>query len=55
MESWGHGSYTKDEENNIVGIERLDQGHLYPNVEVPGLTCPGRESILGLPRGKQAL
>ncbi len=28
-------------------IERLDQGHLYPNLEVPGLTCPGRESNPG--------
>jgi hypothetical protein len=32
-----------------------DQGHLYPNLEVPGLTCPGRDSNPGLPRGKRAL
>jgi hypothetical protein len=36
-------------------IERLDQIHLYPNLEVPGLTYPGWESNLGLPRGKRAL
>jgi hypothetical protein len=36
-------------------IERLDQGHPYPNLEVPGLTCPGRGSNPGLPRGKRAL
>jgi hypothetical protein len=36
-------------------IGRLDQGHLYPNPEVPGLTCPGRGSNPGLPRGKRAL
>ncbi len=32
-----------------------DQGHLYPNLEVPRLTCPGRDSNPGLPRGKRAL
>jgi len=36
-------------------IERLDQSHLYPNLEVPGLTCPGLESNPGLPRGKRTL
>jgi hypothetical protein len=25
-------------------MKRLDQGHLHPKQEVPGLTCPGRES-----------
>jgi hypothetical protein len=40
----------------IIGIiEKLDQGHLYPDLEVPGLTIPGRESNPGLPRGKRAL
>ncbi len=39
----------------VTTIERLDQGHLYPNLEVPGLTCPGRESNPGLPRGERAL
>jgi hypothetical protein len=29
-------------------IERLDQSHLYPNLEVPELTCPGQESNSGL-------
>jgi hypothetical protein len=38
----------------VEDIERLDQGHLYPNLEVPGLTCPGRESNPGLLRGKRA-
>ena len=37
--------------NNHAGVttfERLDQGHLHPKLEVPRLTCPGRESNLGL-------
>ncbi len=37
------------------GIERLDQSHLYPNLEVPRLTCPGWELNPGLPCGKRAL
>ncbi len=36
-------------------IEDHDQGHLYTNLEVPRLTCPGRGSNPGLPRGKRAL
>jgi hypothetical protein len=28
-------------------MERLDQGHLHPKLEVPRLTCPGRESDQG--------
>jgi hypothetical protein len=36
-------------------MQRLDQSHLYPNLAVPGLTCSGRESNPGLPRGKRAL
>ncbi len=24
-------------------MERLDQGHLHPKLEVPGLTCPGQD------------
>jgi hypothetical protein len=31
----------------IETMDRLDQGHLHPNLEVPGLTCPGRESNPG--------
>jgi hypothetical protein len=27
-----------------VIMRRIDQGHLHPKLEVPGLTCPGRES-----------
>jgi hypothetical protein len=29
-------------------MERLDQGHSHPKLEVPRLTCLGRESNLGL-------
>ncbi len=39
-------------ERNIFGsttlnsiIARLDQGHRYTLLEVPGLTCPGRGSV----------
>ncbi len=39
----------------VTTIERLDQSHLCSNLEVPGLTCPGWESNLGLPRGKWSL
>jgi hypothetical protein len=28
-------------------MARLDQGHLHPKLEVPRLTCPGRESDPG--------
>jgi hypothetical protein len=28
-------------------MKRLDQGHLHPKLEVPGLTCAGRESNPG--------
>jgi hypothetical protein len=28
-------------------MERLDPGHLHPKLEVPGQTCPGRESNPG--------
>ncbi len=31
---------------------RLDQGHLHPKLEAPGLTCPGRESIPVLRGGR---
>jgi hypothetical protein len=34
----------------VTTLERLDQGHLHPKLEVQRLTCPGRESTLGLPR-----
>jgi hypothetical protein len=40
---------------NLSIIEDHDQGHLYPNLEVPRLTCPGRGSNPGLLRGKRAL
>ncbi len=39
----------------VTTIARPDQGHGYTLLEVPGLTCPGRGSNLGLPRGKRAL
>jgi hypothetical protein len=38
---------------NHVGVTtmgRLDQGHLHPKLEVPRLTCSGRDSNPGLPR-----
>jgi len=38
-----------------VRQERLDQGPLNPNLEIPGLTCPGRESNPGFLRGNRAL
>jgi hypothetical protein len=37
----------------VTTIERLDQGHLYPNLEVPGLICPGRESNPGFQGGSE--
>jgi hypothetical protein len=35
--------------------EETRPGHLRPKLEVPGLTCPGRESNPGLQSGWQAL
>ncbi len=35
---------------NVNTMERLDKGHLRPKLEVPQLTCQGRESNLGLHR-----
>jgi hypothetical protein len=52
----GGGADLPSPSHPTVGfIETLDQSHLYPNLEVPGLTCPGQESNLGLPCGKQVL
>jgi hypothetical protein len=48
-----YGSYVRYFKSDA--IERLDQGHLYPNLEVPGLICPSRELNPGLTRGKRAL
>ncbi len=31
---------------NVSRLKRLHQGHLHPKLQVPGLTCPGRESNL---------
>jgi hypothetical protein len=40
----------------IRHMKRLDQGHLHSKLEVPGLTCHGRESNPGLrPVGRRAL
>jgi hypothetical protein len=36
-------------------MKRLVQGHLHPKLEVPGPTCPGRESNTGLHGGSRAL
>jgi hypothetical protein len=35
----------------IPTMERLDQGHLHPKLEVPRMTCLGQESNLGLSSG----
>ncbi len=38
--------------SSVWGImKRRDQGHLYPELEVPRLTCPSRESNPGLAMG----
>jgi hypothetical protein len=40
--------YTNEKIWEIFHImERLEQGHLQPKLEVPRLTCPGRESNPG--------
>jgi hypothetical protein len=31
-------------------MKRLDQGHLHPKLEIPGLICSGREENLDLRR-----
>jgi hypothetical protein len=36
-------------------VKRLQQGHLHHKLEVPGMTCPGRESNPGLRGGRRAL
>ncbi len=41
--------------SGFTTMKRLDQGHLHPKLEVPRLTCPGREANLGLHGGRQAL
>jgi hypothetical protein len=35
-------------------MERLEQGHLHPKLEVPGLTWPGREWNPGLRGGRHS-
>jgi hypothetical protein len=44
-----------DNHVRVTIIARPDQGLRYTLLEVPGLTCPGRGSNPGLPRGKRAL
>jgi hypothetical protein len=39
----------------VITMKRLDQGNLHPKLEVPGLTCPGLKSNLGLHGGRRAL
>ncbi len=34
----------------LILLKTLDQGHLHSQLEVPGLTCPSRESNPGPPR-----
>ena len=44
LPSWRLASSECFESHRVTTIERLDQSHLCPNLEVPGLTCPGQES-----------
>jgi hypothetical protein len=47
---------TDDENRNLQTMDRLYQGHLHPLLEEgPRLTCPGRESNLGLRGGRREL
>ncbi len=49
-------SYSLSSKTDFAGVptmKRLDQGHLYPKLEVPRLICLGRESNLGLNGGRQ--
>jgi len=36
-------------------MKRLYEGHLHPQLEITGLTCPGRKSNPGLRGGRRAL
>jgi hypothetical protein len=45
----------KGEQLKNKALKRLDQGHLHPKLEVPGLTCPGRESNPGFAGGRHKL
>ncbi len=47
--------FSADSDLGSVYGERLDQGHLHPNLEVLRLTCPGRESNLNLHDGRRTL
>ncbi len=49
----GHNNFSAQE--IIKLMTRFNQGHLHPKLEVPGLTCPGRESNPGLLSGRRAL
>ena len=56
--TWGNGKNLRTHQNwrkSVIMRHPNDQGHLYTNLEVPRLTCPGRGSNPGLPRGKRAL
>ncbi len=39
----------------VTTMKWLDQGHLHPKPEVPGLTCPGNELNPGIHGGRRAL
>ncbi len=48
LPSWRPASPCVSNHVGVTTMERLDQGHLHPKLEVPGLTCLGRESNPGL-------
>ncbi len=39
-----HRQYRTDQNVLTTGMKSPDQGHLHPKLEVPRLTCPGREA-----------
>jgi hypothetical protein len=45
----------QDNPVRVTSMKILDQVHLHPKLEVLRLTCPGRESNLGLCGGRRAI
>jgi hypothetical protein len=39
----------------LRSMGRLDQDHLHPKLEIPGLICPGQETNPGIRGGRRAL
>ncbi len=50
-----HSLSKRTDHVGVTTVKILDQGHLHPKLEVPGLTWPGRESNRGLHGGRGAL